>query len=103
MLGGGGRELRRCGSQPHILGELQGFGEFEEAQWALAPWPPLPMLGEGEENVVGAARSRTSSVNRKSLGESRKRSYELRLRIAGFICEIPSSFLEGLILRENFT
>ncbi|MEJ5249402.1 MAG: hypothetical protein WHS90_16630, partial [Caldilinea sp.] len=55
----GGSSVDRCGSQLHILD------------------------GSQRRFPVGAAPSRTSSMDRKILGHSRKRSYELRLRHNG--------------------
>jgi hypothetical protein len=42
---------------------------MQEAQWALTPWPSLPMLGEGEGSIVGAALSRTLLDGPQGLGE----------------------------------
>jgi hypothetical protein len=58
---------------------------------------------EGSGFLVGAALSRTLSMSRKALGNARKRSCELRLRVARILDENPSNFLKDCIFTRHRT
>jgi hypothetical protein len=67
----------------------------------LALFPGSSLTNAKAGFLVSAAPSRTLSMARKVLGNARKRSSQLRLRVARTLCEIPSGFLKGCILREG--